>query len=155
MLCLDQVSKVLARTYLVEHDVVNVIGDYFILVLAQNTGAFLSVGAGLPEPFYTLLLLGTPAALLLWGIWYLLKNPDIPAFSKYTIALILSGGIGNILDRFIAGSVTDFFFIDLGGWLKTGIFNIADMAIMLGLGLYILQAFRVPQKPPQAPIKIV
>lgn len=148
VLCLDQVTKIAARIYLIEYEVINIIGDYFVLVLAQNTGAFLSIGSELSEPFHTLLLLGIPAILLIWGIAYLLRNPKLPNSSKYTLALILSGGIGNIIDRFAAGSVTDFLFINLGGWLKTGIFNVADMAIMFGLGFYILQAFSSPKKSP-------
>ncbi|MCZ2355391.1 MAG: signal peptidase II [Bacteroidia bacterium] len=146
VLCLDQLSKALARSYLTEYDSVNVIGEYFVLILAQNTGAFLSLGSGLPEPYHTLFMLGIPVVLLFLGLVYLLKNPELPNLLQVAIALILSGGIGNIIDRFLVGSVTDFFFIDLGGWAKTGIFNIADMAIMAGLGIYIFQNFRTKKE---------
>ena len=55
---------------------------------------------------------------------------------------IVGGGIANLIDRFRFGHVTDFFHIDLGGVFKTGIFNVADMSVMLGLGLLIFSSFK-------------
>ena len=54
----------------------------------------------------------------------------------------IGGGIGNIYDRFLYGSVTDFLFIDLGGVFKTGIFNIADLSVTTGMILIIWASFK-------------
>ena len=55
---------------------------------------------------------------------------------------IVGGGIANVYDRIVYGSVTDFFHIDLGGVFRTGIFNFADMSVMLGLGLLLFASFK-------------
>ena len=54
--------------------------------------------------------------------------------------LIIGGGIANIYDRILYGSVTDFLFIDLGGIFKTGIFNIADLSVTTGMLLFLLKS---------------
>ena len=52
----------------------------------------------------------------------------------------------NVYDRFAYGEVTDFFHIDLGGFLKTGIFNVADMSVTFGLIVLVLSSFRNKKK---------
>ena len=56
------------------------------------------------------------------------------------LALIAGGGVSNFIDRVLNnGCVVDFMHMDTGyGWLKTGIFNFADVAIMIGLGIMIV-----------------
>ena len=60
---------------------------------------------------------------------------------RFGICFLIGGGIGNIYDRIVYGSVTDFFHIDFVIF-KTGIFNVADMSIMTGIGLLLLQSFK-------------
>ena len=55
---------------------------------------------------------------------------------------IIGGGLANLYDRVLYGQVTDFFHIDLGGVFKTGIFNLADVSVMTGMGLLILASFK-------------
>lgn len=57
------------------------------------------------------------------------------------MALFVAGGSSNLLDRLTRGSVIDFMNVGLGP-LRTGIFNVADMAIMLGAGLVMLASYR-------------
>ena len=62
-----------------------------------------------------------------------------------SLALILAGGLGNQIDRLLfQGGVTDFLFLTLGP-LHTGIFNVADMAIMAGALLLLLDLQRQPK----------
>jgi len=63
-----------------------------------------------------------------------------PTLALVGIALFVAGGSSNLLDRLTRGSVIDFMNVGLGP-LRTGIFNVADMAIMLGAGLVILSSY--------------
>ncbi len=56
------------------------------------------------------------------------------------IIFCIGGGVGNLYDRIIKGSVTDFVHLKFGP-LQTGIFNAADVSIMIGLGLILLDTF--------------
>ena len=57
------------------------------------------------------------------------------------LSFIIGGGIGNIYDRIVHGSVTDFLHIDLG-LFRTGIFNMADVSIMVGMGIVLFSMWR-------------
>ena len=61
---------------------------------------------------------------------------------------IVGGGIANVFDRFMYGSVTDFLHIDLGGVFRTGIFNIADLSVTTGMIMILLASF-LYRKPKQ------
>ena len=57
-------------------------------------------------------------------------------------SLIIGGGIGNIFDRIVYGSVTDFFYLDFWGIFQTGIFNIADLSVTTGMILILISSFK-------------
>ena len=54
---------------------------------------------------------------------------------------MIGGGIGNIYDRILHGSVTDFLYIDLGGVFHTGVFNVADLCITVGISIILIQSW--------------
>ena len=60
--------------------------------------------------------------------------------SRLGLACVLGGGIGNLYDRVLYGSVTDFLHIDFG-LFQTGIVNLADVSIMVGAGLLAMEMF--------------
>ena len=65
---------------------------------------------------------------------------------------IAGGGIANVYDRFMYGSVTDFLFMDFGGVFKTGVFNIADLSVTTGMVLLLISSFlNRPSKKAEAP----
>jgi signal peptidase II len=55
--------------------------------------------------------------------------------------MIIGGGIANVYDRIIYGSVTDFLYIDLGGVFRTGIFNLADLFVTTGMIILLFASF--------------
>jgi signal peptidase II len=119
-----------------------VAGDLFTFTYAENDGAFLSLGSDWNPTVRLIVLTILPGLLLLAVMLYMLRadrmgRPEIIAFS-----LIASGGVGNIIDRIIAGRVIDFMHMDFWGIVETGVFNIADMLIMAGIGVYIVAYFR-------------
>lgn len=106
-------------------------GGMFKIQYAENPGAFLSLlGNFSPEiRFWTLTVAN---GVLLAGLMiYLLWPSRQHALIFFALGLVLAGGIGNLIDRIRINAVIDFFNLGVGG-LRTGIFNIADMAITAG-----------------------
>ena len=128
----DQVTKVVARDAFRVQSPLSFFGDVFRIQVAQNPGAFLNLGAGMHAQarfwVFTVgvaLMLAACLALLLWR-----KSMD--KILTIGLTLVVAGGVGNLIDRILYGSVTDF--LNLGvGELRTGIFNIADMAVVAGV----------------------
>jgi signal peptidase II len=115
-----------------------VIPDWFTLVHWQNTGAAFSLGDGNNVFFIGLSL----AALIgLFIAWRRQAFPD--RISRWAVALLLSGILGNLTDRLIHGHVVDFLLFDLhvrfaNPWPA---FNVADSAICTAVGLFFISSF--------------
>ena len=139
---LDQLSKTLIRNNVDQYSEVKLIGEYFILTNVENSGAFLGMGSDFSPFIKTIFLLILPVIVLICVIVYVYRDKQIDKISLIGFCLIIGGGIGNIYDRILYGSVTDFLFIDLGGIFKTGIFNIADLSVTTGMILILLMSFR-------------
>jgi len=132
LILLDQSTKYIAKHYLEGHGVYSFIGDTFRLGYSENTGAFLGLGSSLPEHIRTLLFSVLVALFLLAFLVYIIKSSSINKTGVIAGALIISGGLSNLIDRLVNnGAVIDFMNLGIGS-LRTGIFNVADMAIMLG-----------------------
>ncbi|MEZ4847734.1 MAG: signal peptidase II [Bacteroidia bacterium] len=127
----DQVSKKIARSNLNYDERIEVVGDYFILLMVENEGAFLSLGDELPEVMRKILLIILPSIILLFLMFSIMVRADMQRGFMIGVCFIIGGGIGNMIDRIIHGSVTDFLNIGIEN-LRTGIFNFADMSISAG-----------------------
>ena len=139
---LDQLSKFLIRQNVDQYSEIKLIGDYFILTNVENSGAFLGMGSDFSPFIKTIFLLILPVIVLICIIVYVYRDKQIDKISLIGFCFIIGGGIANIYDRILYGSVTDFLFIDLGGIFKTGIFNIADLSVTTGMILILLMSFR-------------
>jgi signal peptidase II len=135
----DQISKGLVRRKISYFETISLIDDHLTLTKVENTGAFLSVGSGLPDALKFLLLSGVPLMALAFGLVYLFTRQHLSLMSRFALSFAIGGGIGNIYDRIINGSVTDFLHISFG-FFQTGIFNMADVSIMVGMILFFLQS---------------
>ncbi len=144
----DQISKKMVRNQVEFRSTTEIIGEKFILTNVENAGAFLGMGSELNPIVKTILLLILPIAVLLFVLRYLLTKNDIDNLTVIGLSFIVGGGIGNMYDRILYGSVTDFFHIDLGGIFKTGIFNMADVSVMVGMGFILLAGFVYRKKKP-------
>ena len=139
---LDQLSKFWIRGNVAPYNDINIISDYFIITNVENSGAFLGLGSDFSPVIKSILLLALPVGVLVTVLVYVFKDKSIDKLSLIGYSSIIGGGIGNIYDRFLYGSVTDFLFIDLGGVFKTGIFNIADLSVTTGMILIIWASFK-------------
>lgn len=137
LVSVDQVTKSLARSMLSESAVLSYVGDTMRLQLGFNAGATLNLGAWLPDTARTLIFT-FGAAIALGGFFiYLVITRSLRRDVFLALCLVLAGGLGNLFDRiFNGGVVTDFMNIGIGP-IRSGIFNVADMAITGG-GLFLL-----------------
>ncbi|MCG7536079.1 signal peptidase II [Pseudoalteromonas sp. OOF1S-7] len=137
-LCLDQLGKWFASYYLNGWQMTSYGFDLVRLGYRENSGVFLSLGSELPTPLRSVLFIAVVGLLLVAILLYTLKSEDLNCNQITGLALVLSGGVSNLIDRVLNnGIVIDF--INLGfGELRTGIFNIADVAILCGAMMLIL-----------------
>jgi signal peptidase II len=132
---LDQITKVWAVNNFKGKNVYN--GDaFFSWAFAENDGAFLSLGSTLPDGLRLVLLTIVPGVLLLTVMVYMLRSRTAQTLEIVVFSLISAGGIGNIIDRIMAGKVVDFMHMNYG-FAETGIFNVADLYIVIGIILYV------------------
>lgn len=133
----DQATKSIAHEVLTEDRALSYLGDTVRLQLAHNRGAFLSLGASLPDSWRKgAFIVGAGGLLLVLLVVAVTLKTD-RLFPILSLALLLAGGLSNLLDRIVdSGQVIDFINIGIGP-LRTGIFNVADMAIMAGLLIFV------------------
>jgi signal peptidase II len=139
IILLDQVTKItINKTFRYGEDLL--VTSFFNITLAYNKGAafsFLEHAGGWQRYMFT--GIGIAAALY---IVYLLKRHAGQRLFCWALALIMGGAIGNVIDRLLYGHVVDF--LDFH-WRSLGhfpAFNVADMAICIGAGLFILDELR-------------
>ena len=138
---LDQISKGIVREQVVPGSRTELIGTQLQLMNVENSGAFLSLGSDSNPTVKLIFLLILPVIVLGIVLYYVLTNKALDNLSVTGLSCIAGGGIANLYDRFLYGSVTDFLYIDLGGVFKTGIFNIADLSVTTGMILLLLCSF--------------
>lgn len=128
----DQVSKRVVRENVSHREYIPLIKNHFILTNVENTGAMLGFGANFPPVLKLILFQVLPFAVLLVLLYRMLTKIHTNKWMIMAFAFVIGGGIGNLIDRIALGSVTDFFQIRLG-FFKTGIFNMADVAVTTGV----------------------
>lgn len=140
----DQGTKAIARSVLHGADPASLLGDTLRIQLAFNDGAFLGLGGSLPEPWRSVLLLRVVGLVLLGVLAQALLARHANVWTVISLALVFAGGASNLADRIIhEGHVVDFLNLGIGP-LRTGIFNLADVALMAGVLLLWLK------RPPAA-----
>ena len=136
----DRVTKQLATENLAGEPARSYLANTFRLTYAENVGGFLSLGAGLPPALRNAVFTVVTGALLL-VLALLAWRQRGSVWRAAAFSLFIAGGLSNWFDRVSAGRVVDFMNVGIG-WLRTGIFNVADVAIMLGAALFVLAELR-------------
>ena len=112
------------------------------LKLLYNTGVAFSLGADL-APW---LVVAATATIVLAMAWYAVSTaPAMPAICRAGAAMVLGGGAGNLVDRLDGRGVVDYLH---SGWFPT--FNLADVFVTAGVGLYILGTLLASPEQPKA-----
>jgi signal peptidase II len=134
----DRVTKHLAVTTLAGMPEQSYLGDTVRLDYHENTGGFLSAGAAWQPQTRTVVFQLANAAFLLCSLFIAVRY-KWSRLAKIGLVMFLAGGFSNLIDRIAFGSVIDFLNIGVGP-LRTGIFNVADVAIMAGVGLLLVES---------------
>ena len=137
---IDQVSKHIVRENVEYNSKSNIVGEYLILTKIENTGAFLGLGDSIPRPMFIVFMILLPLIVMGYAFYYIIKSNNLTKLLIISISLIIGGGIGNIIDRILYGSVTDFLFFDFVIF-HTGIVNMADIAVTTGFFMLLFDAF--------------
>jgi signal peptidase II len=150
VLILDQLTKQLVRTQLSFGEIwmpIAAIRPYMHIVYWTNTGAAFGMfqQGGM---VFTILAVVVSAAI----IWYY-RNSDSASWPvRLALGLQLGGALGNLIDRLVRGTVTDFVWFSI----FPAVFNVADGAISLGVALLLLDIvldyFKNRNKQPAAPL---
>lgn len=130
---IDQGTKWYAAEYLPKFKMTSYLADTLRIGYAENTGAFLGLGSSLSDSAKFWIFVCAVGVILGALLVYIFKTKSQPLLGVAALSLIFSGGISNFYDRAVNnGAVIDFLNLGIGS-LRTGIFNVADMAIMLGV----------------------
>jgi signal peptidase II len=134
---LDQLTKAWVISYLQLYESQEIIPGFFNLVYVTNTGAAFSMLANVDSPWrhYFFLVIGCIAMVgLTVAYWKLRKGSR---YYSLALALIAGGAAGNLIDRVRFGAVIDFldFYVGRYHWPA---FNVADSAICVGAGLFLI-----------------
>ncbi|MBC7349610.1 MAG: signal peptidase II [Candidatus Aminicenantes bacterium] len=148
-LAMDQLSKYLVARSLSLYQVVPVIPGFFNLTRVHNRGAIFGFLGNSAHPLALIFL--NLGALLAFAVvaYYFLKTPPEMVLTRLSFALIISGAMGNILDRIFRGYVIDFLDFYLGRY-HWPFFNLADSCITVGAMLLIFNIFRSQKKCSQS-----
>ncbi|MBC8213307.1 MAG: signal peptidase II [Candidatus Marinimicrobia bacterium] len=140
---LDQLSKYWAKSNFFDQPPTNVIGDFLRISFCENPGIAFGIKVG---GFLSLItLLSVFATVLIF--YYLFSERNNSIILKSSLALILGGAIGNLIDRSMVIFSSDTYsgvidFIDIGiGHYRWYIFNVADMAVTCGIILFAFHSF--------------
>lgn len=133
---IDYVSKkIIDRTVELNTETIPVLGDFFIITHIRNSGAAFGMLQG-GRWFFLFITLVVVVGI----VWYLHRSyRSGSAILMFALAMILGGAVGNFLDRALFGEVIDFLQFNFGDYTFP-IFNLADSAIVGGVGLVILDA---------------
>lgn len=138
LILLDQFSKSLVVANLVEYQRINLL-PFFDLVRFHNSGAAFSLLAdagGWQKWFFTVIAAAVSGGIL-WYQWTLPRQGCRTLAAG--LALVLSGAVGNLVDRLNHGHVIDFILIYYERWAWPA-FNVADSAISIGVALIIIDS---------------
>ena len=138
---LDQVIKILVRQFLTSSSYIEIIPNFIHLTYQENRGISFSMLSNLPSAIRVPLLSGISLIVIIGIMIYLYRKwESIPRIERWGYSLILSGALGNLIDRLFRSQVTDYMYFH---FYEKGFFvnNLADDLISIGFVLLVWQSF--------------
>lgn len=132
-LILDRITKLWAVRYFKTHDDIIVIKDYFNITYLTNKGA--AWGSFQNKLLFLSVI---TSAVVIFMIYYLIKNNKNSRFLNLSLALIISGALGNLFDRIYYKYVVDFILFHFRNIYYYPVFNVADMFVVIGTILLVI-----------------
>jgi signal peptidase II len=141
----DRLTKHMAVQSLAGAPDRSMLADTVRLEYVENPGAFLGLGATLPAPArIAIFVVGNAVVLLLLAVEVVRRRWTLAAFAG--TVLFIAGGVSNLIDRVVHGQVVDFLNVGIGP-LRTGIFNVADLAVTFGVVIVVIAGFGRTAEP--------
>jgi signal peptidase II len=138
----DQITKVIARNSIEMSERIEVVGSLLIFTRVENNGAFLGMGSNWPAAVRSAVFGVFSGCVVIAALIYLFRDKTMKMSQTIAFSLIAGGGIGNMIDRIAyGGRVTDFANIGIGK-IRTGVFNMADLFLMIGLFLFLVTGLK-------------
>ena len=136
LLCIDQIAKLLVINLLTKTDSIAIIKNFFYLTYINNDGAAFSILVG-----KRIFLILVAIIVIIMLIHYIKKNNIQNKLEIVSLALIIGGSLGNLMDRVVRGYVIDFLDFKIFNY-NFPIFNLADTFIVIGVFLLLLKEIR-------------
>lgn len=134
LLAIDQGTKLWAIERLMGQSPIHVIDNWLSFIYVENRGA----AFGILQDKRTFFIFIT-VAVVLFLTGYFIKTYNHHSFwSKVSFVLIITGALGNLIDRIRFGYVVDFIAVKFGGALNFPVFNVADMCVVIGASLLMI-----------------
>jgi signal peptidase II len=150
ILILDQATKLIIKSTMSLHDSISVFGNFLRITYIENSGMAFGLHVG-NNVFFTIFTMAASIAILL----YIFKMKGEHFIARLSLAIIFGGAMGNLTDRILRGQVVDFFdceffdinipsfkffFFNFTGYSmdRWPIFNVADMAVTIGMILLLI-----------------
>jgi signal peptidase II len=140
----DQYTKWQVLKNIRLREVINLIGDHFVLTHVRNTGAAFGIFTGYGRPFFLVVSVIAVGFIL----YFFFRVDSERPIMAVALSSIMGGALGNLFDRAFRGYVVDFIEVSLGGRYQWPTFNVADVAICVGVGILLLEL--LTQGPPHA-----
>ncbi|OHW62628.1 lipoprotein signal peptidase [Andreesenia angusta] len=128
LVVIDQVTKHFAVSELKGAETVHIIGEFLNLTYVENRGA----AFGVFQDQRTFFILITAAVMIMVALLFVFKGHTMTPASKLSLYMIVGGALGNFIDRVRLGYVVDFIDVKFGDVYDFPVFNVADMALVIG-----------------------
>ncbi len=149
LVILDQITKYVIHAGMALHESVPVIPGFFSITYIRNPGAAFGFLAGASPAFRYVFFIGVTIAAIGLILHYLRIYADEDPLLTISLGMILSGAVGNLIDRVRFGEVIDFLDVHIGAnhWPA---FNVADSAISIGAFVLFIYLIRMKKTEPGA-----
>lgn len=129
----DQVTKFIANYTMMEGQNYEIIDNFFYFTYVHNDGMAWSLFRGMRWLF---VICTTMAIGVMFYFFCMTKKHEV--LTRYGLVIVLGGTLGNLIDRIVLGYVRDFIHFYIFNY-DFPIFNVADIAVVLGIGMIILE----------------
>jgi signal peptidase II len=143
VLIVDQASKYAVVSYVGFADRIDVLGSSVRLTHIRNPGAVFGIMKGAATYFA---FFSAVAALVLLVVLFFARRASV--MTRISLGMVLGGAVGNLIDRIRYGAVVDFIDIGISSQVRWPSFNVADVAITLGVIMLIVTTLKRPGEQP-------
>jgi signal peptidase II len=143
LLALDQATKLFIEHTFSLHQIRELIPGFFTITHVQNRGAAFGLLAHIPGAALIFVIISLTAIGLILAYFRWIKEGEV--WTPLCLSLILTGAVGNLIDRFRLGGVVDFLDFHYKGWHWPA-FNVADASITIGVILLALKILWTEKK---------